>query len=105
MRITVMPGYGEQFVLPALDRLRHLHQNIDFDVSLTDQVINLYGNDLDIAIRAASTLPDQVVARRLGDHEFVLVASPDYIAQHGSAHDRSAYPFAHRWALYFCDRF
>jgi len=83
LRITAIPGYGERFVLPALDRLRQQYENIDFDVSFTDQVINISGNDVDIAIRAASTLPDQVVARHIGDHEFVLVASPDYIAQHG----------------------
>jgi DNA-binding transcriptional LysR family regulator len=83
LRITAMPGYGERFVLPALDRLRSLYKNIDFDVNFTDQVISLSSNDVDIAIRAASTLPDQVVARRLGDNEFVLVASPDYVAQNG----------------------
>ena len=84
LRITAMPGYGEQFVLPALDKLRRLYDNIDFDVNLTDQVINLASNDVDIAIRAASTLPDQVVARRLGDHDFVLVATPEYIAENGA---------------------
>lgn len=83
LRITAMPGYGERFVLPALDRLRDLYADIDFDVRLTDQVISLSGNEVDIAIRAASSLPEQAVARRLGDNEFVLVASPDYIARHG----------------------
>jgi len=84
LRITAMPGYGERFVLPALERLRELYADIDFDVSLTDQVVSLAGNEVDIAIRAAATLPEQAVARRLGDHQFVLVASPDYIAEHGS---------------------
>jgi DNA-binding transcriptional LysR family regulator len=83
LRITAMPGYAERFVLPALNRLRQLYSEIEFDVNITDQVISLSGNDIDIAIRAASTLPDQVVARRLGDHEFVLVASPDYLTQYG----------------------
>jgi DNA-binding transcriptional LysR family regulator len=83
LRITALPGYGEQFVLPAIDRLRCMYDKIDFDVSLTDQAVNLSGSEFDIAIRASSTLPDQVVARRLCDHEFNLVASPDYIAQHG----------------------
>jgi len=26
----------------------------------------------------------QVVARRLGEHRFILVASPDYISEHGA---------------------
>ncbi len=84
LRITAMPAYGERFVLPALEKLRGLYNNIDFDVNLTDQVINLASNDADIAIRSASTLPDNVVARRLCDHQFVLVASPEYVSNNGA---------------------
>ncbi len=84
LRITAIPGYGERYVLPALKKFRELHENIDFDVYLTDQVINLAGNEVDIAIRAASTLPDQLVARRLGDHDFVLVATPGYAKKYGA---------------------
>jgi len=84
LRITAMPGYGEQFVLPALDKLRRQYNDINFDVNFTDEVISLASNDVDIAIRAASILPDLVVARRLDDHDFVLVASPEYITAHGA---------------------
>jgi DNA-binding transcriptional LysR family regulator len=87
VRITAMPNYAEQFVLPALNLLRHQYTGIDFDLNITDQVINLSGNDVDIAIRAASTLPDQVIARRLCAHKFVLVASPDYIVKNGAPKD------------------
>ena len=55
-----------------------------FDLNITDQVLSLSSNDADIAIRAAADLPDQFVARRLGDHSFVLVASPDYISKNGA---------------------
>jgi len=84
LRITAMPGYGERFVLPALEKLRTLYEDIDFDLNFTDQVINLASNDVDIAIRAVSTLPDQVIARRLGDHNFVLVTTLEYIAEFGT---------------------
>ncbi len=84
LRITAMPGYGERFVLPALEKLRTMYEDIDFDVNLTDQVINLASNDVDIAIRAVSTLPDQVIARRLADHDFVLVTTPEYAAEFGT---------------------
>ncbi len=84
LRITAMPGYGERFVLPALEKLRTMYEDIDFDVNFTDQVINLASNDVDIAIRAVSTLPDQVIARRLADHDFVLVTTPEYAAEFGT---------------------
>jgi DNA-binding transcriptional LysR family regulator len=84
VRITAMPGYAELYVLPALRRLRRLYPDIEFDLNITDQVLSLSSNDADIAIRAASDLPGHVVARRLGDHNFLLVASPDYINQNGT---------------------
>ena len=79
VRITAMPGYAELYVFPALQRLRRVYPEIVFDLNITDQVLSLSSNDADIAIRAAAVLPDQVIARRLGDHSFVLVASSDYI--------------------------
>ena len=84
LRITAMPGYGEQFVLPALDKLRRKYNDINFDVNFTDEVISLASNDVDIAIRASATPPEQVVARRLDDHDFALVASPEYIIANGA---------------------
>ncbi len=84
VRITAMPNYAELYVLPALDRLRQFCTEIDFDLNITDQVMSLSGTEVDIAIRAASGLPDNVVARHLGDHQFVLVASPNYVAQNGA---------------------
>lgn len=81
VRITAMPNYAELYVLPALNRLRQRYSEIIFDLNITDEVINLSGNDVDIAIRATSDLPDQVVARHLCEHKFVLVASPQYIAE------------------------
>lgn len=84
VRITAMPGYAELYVLPALQKLRSLYPDIEFDLNITDQVLSLSSNEADIAIRAASDLPDHVVARRLGDHTFNLVASPDYINRHGA---------------------
>lgn len=84
IRITAMPDYGERWVLPALDKLREHFLNLDFDLNFTYRVINLASNDVDIAIRAASSPPESVVARKLGDHDFVLVATPQFIEQHGT---------------------
>ena len=83
VRITAMPGYAELYVLPAIDRMRTLYPDLEFDLNITDQTLSLSSNDADIAIRATSDLPDQVVARRLSKHNFILVASPDFVNQNG----------------------
>ena len=83
VRITAMPGYAELYVLPAINQMRTIYPDLEFDLNITDQTLSLSSNDADIAIRATSDLPDQVVARRLSKHNFILVASPDFINQNG----------------------
>ena len=83
VRITAMPAYAELYVLPAIDKMRKLYPDLEFDLNITDQTLSLSSNDADIAIRATSDLPDQVVARRLSKHNFILVASPDFLNQNG----------------------
>ena len=83
VRITAMPAYAELYVLPAIDKMRKLYPDLEFDLNITDQTLSLSSNDADIAIRATSDLPDQVVARRLSKHNFILVASSDFINQNG----------------------
>ena len=83
VRITAMPGYAELYVLPAIDKMRTIYPDLEFDLNITDQTLSLSSNDADIAIRATSDLPEQVVARRLSKHNFILVASPDFLNQNG----------------------
>ncbi len=100
VRITAMPAYAELYVLPAIDKMRKLYSDLEFDLNITDQTLSLSSNDADIAIRATSDLPEQVVARRLSKHNFILVASPDFINQNGkpqTSDDLNRFPvFMHR---------
>ena len=84
LKITAMPGYGSQRLLPALKKLRNKHPEIIVDVELTDQVFDLTTSQVDIAIRASAVLPERVIARRLSQHRFVLVATPEYLKTIGT---------------------
>lgn len=83
LKITVAPDYGQFRLLPALVKLREQYPEIICDVELTDEIASLAQNEVDIAIRATASLPDRAVARKLADGRFVMVASPDYLSQHG----------------------
>lgn len=82
--ISAPPGYGEAKVVPALKKLRQLYPELVLDVELTDHVTNLADNDVDLAIRATGELPDRVVARKLSNNRFVLMAAPSYLARFGT---------------------
>jgi DNA-binding transcriptional LysR family regulator len=83
LRITANPGYGRLRLLPALKKLRAHYPDLIVDIELTDQVYNLANHEVDIAIRATAELPDRAIARKLADSRMALVASPDYLAEHG----------------------
>ena len=68
---------------PPSKKLRAHYPDLIVDIELTDQVYNLANHEVDIAIRATAELPDRAIARKLADSRMALVASPDYLAEHG----------------------
>lgn len=84
LRITANPGYGRLRLMPAIHKLRATYPDLIIDVELTDQVYNLASHEVDIAVRATAELPDRAIAKKLDSGRMLLVASPDYLARHGT---------------------
>ena len=82
LRISAMPGYATLVLLPVLEKLHELYPDIVFDLELTNRLADITKNEVDIAIRGTSELPERVVARKISNNEFVLVASPEYLKTH-----------------------
>ena len=53
------------------------------DLDLTDQLMDLSSDDIDIAIRVTSP-PERAIARRLNSNNYVLVAVPAYLEARGT---------------------
>lgn len=83
LRITAGPGFGRFKVIPALAKFRQKYPEVVVDIELTDRVVNLASNQVDIAIRATASLPERLVARKISNNDFVLVASPVYLEKQG----------------------
>jgi len=84
LRITALPGYGRFRLLPALRKLKKRYPDIVLDIELTDRVVSLAENQVDIAFRATATPPERTVARKISNNKFILVASPQYLQNHGA---------------------
>ena len=83
LRITAIPGYGGTILLPAIKKLRQLYPGLVIDLELSDQVVDMAKNEVDIAVRSTANPPDRTVAKKLTDNDFRLVASKEYLEQHG----------------------
>lgn len=84
LRISAMPSYGALLLMPALQEFADLYPDILLDVQLSDALVELGRDQIDIAIRGGRQPQDRVVARRLDPNRFILVASPQYMAEQGT---------------------
>lgn len=99
LKISAMVGFGESILLPILDEFSALYPEITLDIVLSDQLSKLEKDDVDIAIRGGYAPDERVVAVRLMDNDFVVAASPTYIANHGSP--CSSLELKHHQGLFF----
>jgi DNA-binding transcriptional LysR family regulator len=83
LRISSMVGFGEKILLPLLDEFSELYPEVVLDVSLSDELLTLGRDDVDIAIRGGYAPNERVLAIKLMDNGFIPVASPGYLKKHG----------------------
>jgi DNA-binding transcriptional LysR family regulator len=79
VRVTAPWLLGETLE-PVMERFLADHANVTLDLWLTDRRVDLIEEGVDLAIRAGALPDSSLVARRLGDVEHRIVASPAYLA-------------------------
>lgn len=57
------------------------YPEMELVLSLTNRYVDLNGDGEDLALRLTHQLPDNLIARKLTEITFYLLASPDYLAQ------------------------
>jgi len=99
LKITCPVNVGLQTIVPALNEFRKLYPKIELDVMLTDEVVNIIKEGIDLAIRGAP-LPDSgLQASKLATLPTCLCGSPEYFNQHGRP-TKPADLSQHNWVIY-----
>lgn len=70
-------------IAPALPEFLHDHPELQVDLTVRDHVIDPIAEGIDVVLRMAELRESELVQKKLGTMEFVLVASPTYLARHG----------------------
>ena len=84
IRLTTSVNFGVRHVAPAIAEFLERYPDVRFDVSLSDRVVDLVEEGLDLAIRIGAPVADNLVARKLGETRMVPCASPGYLAKHAA---------------------
>lgn len=83
LRLTAPITFGSRHVTPLLAMLAERHPKIEIDLSLSDRKVDIVAEGYDAAIRVGMLPDSSLVARRIATVRSVVVASPDYLAEHG----------------------
>ncbi|WP_299205449.1 LysR family transcriptional regulator [uncultured Tateyamaria sp.] len=83
VRLTASVAFGQEVIVPHLADLRAALPEIELELILNDQTIDLVAGQIDIAIRLAPAPKGDLISTRLRSTRYRVVASPDYLDQHG----------------------
>lgn len=85
LRVHCVPGLARHLVTEAALEYRKAFGDVTVDLMLSQRMPNLLEDQLDVSIQIARVLPDSsYVSQKIGVSHCVLVASPDYLANHGA---------------------
>lgn len=83
VRLTTPEALGRVLITPLIVRLLSTLPMLRLELVLSDAVIDLVENGIDVAIRAGAIADSALIARRIGSSRRCCVAAPAYLAAHG----------------------
>ena len=100
-RITLFTPicFGEQFITPYIGEFHQKFPKIQIGIQLDDKQINRLENSIDIAIQSETRPPVDSAFIKLGQFDEYMVASPEYVQQHGSPLHPDML-LSHQWLLH-----
>ncbi|MDQ2184018.1 LysR family transcriptional regulator [Alcaligenaceae bacterium A4P071] len=78
--ISTSRVFGRLRVLPVVADYVKQHPQVDVEVRLSDRVVNLVDEGIDVAIRIGHLPDSSMIASRIGETRFVMCASPQYLS-------------------------
>lgn len=83
LRITASAAFGRKVVAPVVGAFLRANPQVSVDLLLTDSLVDVVAEGIDLAIRIAILRDSGLIARRLADNRRILCAAPGYLERHG----------------------
>jgi DNA-binding transcriptional LysR family regulator len=83
LRISMPPGYGRKRIWPAIRRFAALNPELEIEAELSNDMVDLVNNHVDVAIRIGLLTDSTLIATKLGTVRRLLVAAPAYLERSG----------------------
>ncbi|MDR5761324.1 LysR family transcriptional regulator [Caballeronia sp. LZ035] len=71
-------------LMPVLSGFMRRYPGVQLDIDFSDRIVDVIEDGFDVVLRTGDALDSQLTMRTLGHYTHVIVASPAYLAQHGT---------------------
>lgn len=83
LRVTAPVVFGRRHVAPIVNSYLDMYPEMRVELIMNDRNLDMIEEGIDIGVRIGALADTSLVARRVGQVQSLLVASPDYIARRG----------------------
>lgn len=83
LRISASITFGRMYIAPLLPKIVEKYPELSCELVLTDQLIDLVEDNIDLALRLTKAPPEDTVAKKLVHMKRVICGTPAYFAKHG----------------------
>ena len=84
LRVTAPTSFGGCVIAPLTATFLQRYPAVRIELDLTNRMVDLVEEGVDLAIRIGEIRNDDLVAKYLCPYNMVICASPDYLARHGT---------------------
>jgi DNA-binding transcriptional LysR family regulator len=101
LRVDVSASLALLIIIPALPEFHARYPEIQLYLGVTDQPVDLIGENVDCSVRAGGLTEQALIARRIGELHFITCAAPGYLERHGEPAHPLDLSDAHQIVSYF----
>lgn len=83
LRINTSVAFGRRVLAPRVMQFMRMNPQLQVELHCEDRYVNLVEHGVDVAIRMGRLPDSSLGSRYLGMNPWVVVASPDYLREHG----------------------
>lgn len=81
--VSAPTSFGRKHIAPYLPAFVEAHPNLTVTLNLSERIVDLKNERVDLAVRIADLKNADLIASKLARNHRVVVGSPDYFKQHG----------------------
>ena len=83
LKVSVPAYFGRLYIAPLISGFLEKYKEIDLSLDFSDHFVDIISGGYDMAVRIGDLDDSNLIVRKLGVDQRVIVASPEYIARHG----------------------